>query len=452
MEQTLEEFIQALRKSDVKVSVAEALDAYEVADFVGLEDRTMLKDALSFALTKNKYEKEIYDAAFDRFFQVPDFHSLQQESEQSSSGSCPLSQAEKFDDPFIQMLLQRDSVGLQTQLLSASRRADLSDIWLSSQKGVFIQKIMREMGVEKLQQAVKQAEVGEKGYTEEDVVQLREAQRFLTKQVRSFVEEQFELYAPAATKQLREEQLKDIILTDAEERDYLQMQQIVKRMADELSSLYSKRRKKAQRGKLDIRKTMRRNMSNDGVLFDIHWKQKKIDRPKIIAICDVSGSVRDYTRFMLLFLHSLHEVFDDLHTYVFCSNLVEVTEEFENNTVQEAIRRAQMKVQYGSTDYARALSDLKEQHLDHIDKKTTLLFLGDARNHEEDPRVDILKLVRDRCKNLIWVNPEPKVRWGTGDSDIYRYKPFCDLLEECHTLNQLEKVVEQLLQLSSRSG
>ncbi|MGV0034573.1 MAG: VWA domain-containing protein [Candidatus Azotimanducaceae bacterium WSBS_2022_MAG_OTU7] len=60
-----------------------------------------------------------------------------------------------------------------------------------------------------------------------------------------------------------------------------------------------------KRGQLDIRKTFRSNMQYDGMLFDLKWKSQKVDRPKVMCICDVSGSVSNYSRFLLMLLYSL---------------------------------------------------------------------------------------------------------------------------------------------------
>jgi uncharacterized protein with von Willebrand factor type A (vWA) domain len=122
---------------------------------------------------------------------------------------------------------------------------------------------------------------------------------------------------------------------------------------------------------------------------------------------------------------------------------------FEEYPVEEALERLQkglgLGVVLGRTDYGQAFQDFKENWLDGVSKKTTVLILGDGRNNYGDPRTDILKLIRERSKTLIWLNPEPLSFWGIGDSEMKRYFPYCYLVKECSTVNHLERLVDLLL-------
>ena len=79
-----------------------------------------------------------------------------------------------------------------------------------------------------------------------------------------------------------------------------------------------------------------------------------------------------------------------------------------------------------------------------LDRKTTLLILGDARNNYNDPQAWALRLMRERVKGIIWLNLEGQ--WGVGDSVMPLYAPHCDLVRECRTLTQLAEVVDGLIQ------
>ena len=102
-------------------------------------------------------------------------------------------------------------------------------------------------------------------------------------------------------------------------------------------------------------------------------------------------------------------------------------------------------IQLGRTDYGQAFQDFKENWLDAVSKRTTVLILGDARNNYGQPRTDILRLMHDRSKRLIWLNPEPPTFYGTGDSEMKRYSPYCSLVKQCSTVKHLERVVAFLL-------
>ena len=219
------------------------------------------------------------------------------------------------------------------------------------------------------------------------------------------------------------------------------------KMAKKLAALHSRRKKVFKRGQLNVPRTLRHNMSYDGAIFDLHWKSVKIDRPKVFAICDVSGSVANYARFMLMFLYSLEEVMPKVRSFAFSSDLAEVTELFERYAIEDAIAKTIRDYSGGSTDYGQALMDFKKLCLDEVDNRTTIIILGDARNNYGDPHTELLKELYDRCKRLIWLNPEPRNAWGVGDSEMRRYAAYCHQVDECNSLMHLERIVGNLLRV-----
>jgi hypothetical protein len=138
-----------------------------------------------------------------------------------------------------------------------------------------------------------------------------------------------------------------------------------------------------------------------------------------------------------------------IRSFIFCSNLVEVSQVFEACQVEESLERLQrgigLKIQFGRTDYGQAFRDFKENWLNLVTNKTTVIILGDGRNNYGDPETDILALIHERSKRVIWLNPEPPSFWGTGDSEMKSYIPYCSLVRECSTVNHLERVVDFLL-------
>ena len=222
------------------------------------------------------------------------------------------------------------------------------------------------------------------------------------------------------------------------------MHELVRKMAERLVSLHSRRRKVARRGQLDIRKTIRVNIEYDGLLFHTVWKRRKIDRPKVMAICDVSGSVAQVSRFLLMFLYSLHDVIPNVRSFAFSGQLGEVTDLFEREDVDRAIAETLDRFG-GSTDYGEAFETFQALALDEIDRKTTVLILGDARNNNAEPRADILRKIHDRARRVIFLNPEPRVSWNSGDSVMRVYEPCVDRAIVCASLKDLERVVSDLL-------
>ena len=93
---------------------------------------------------------------------------------------------------------------------------------------------------------------------------------------------------------------------------------------------------------------------------------------------------------------------------------------------------------FGSSNYGMALVDFETRHMRLLDSHTTVIVLGDGRGNRTDARVDILTRMADRAKQIVWLNPEYRTLWGTGDSDMLRYAPHCRVTAVCNTLQHLE--------------
>ena len=479
---TLVEFVQVLRTADVKVSPAETLDAMEALDIIGIENRVLLKNSLSMVLSKNPEEKEAFNASFDRFFSFnkfssennattldddthqddgefePESDSPNQKSGQGGQGGGQGGGTEAsgeldFEQLAAQselgkLLLSGDRMEVMIKMAEAGRQVDVNEIVVFTQKGLFTRKIMEAMGLKSLQDEV--GELQEEGGRPQMHLagQLKNARDYLREQVRDYVEKQFFLHADESGKQLREELLKKVKLSNLEKRNFKDVQEIVFKMAKKLVSIHSKRRKTFKRGQLDIRKTLRSNMQYDGMLFDLKWKSQKVDRPKVICICDVSGSVSNYSQFLLMFLYSLAEILPKVRSFAFSSDLGEVTRLFQQSKLEDAMAKTMRDYGNGSTDYGQMLADFRSHVLKDVDSKTTVIILGDARNNYGDPKSEILREVYNKAQRVIWLNPEPKSSWTVGDAEMKKYAPCCHQTEVCNSLVHLERVVGNLLRVA----
>ena len=107
-------------------------------------------------------------------------------------------------------------------------------------------------------------------------------------------------------------------------RDFERVRRIVRRMAKRLASRHARRRFNRKDGRLDPRRTIRSNVAHDGVPFRLAWRYTRVERPKVVAVCDVSGSVAAAAQFLLLLLYSLRETLSDLRGFAFSSHLEDV--------------------------------------------------------------------------------------------------------------------------------
>jgi uncharacterized protein with von Willebrand factor type A (vWA) domain len=445
----LRDFIHILRSSDLRVSTSESIDAMNVVSEVGLDDKSLLKNSLSFSLAKTLREKEIFNKCFDSFFEENYMNlkdeKLPQENYEEGIELDDHNNIENTQKNLEELYKNSDKTSLMTAMALAARDANLQDIKLFTQVGMFTRKIFDEMGLETLNNDIFQAAREGDGKREGKLKNIRENLRL---EIRDYVENQVKLRTTNAGKQLREDALSQMRLTQADKSDYQIMSGIIKKMARRLISVHSRRKRKSQRGVLDIRSTIRANQEYDGILFETVWKKTKVDRPKIVALCDVSGSVANVSRFFLMFLHSLTEILPNVRTFAFSNKAGEVTDIFENKDIEVAAAETLLLNGGGSTDYGQAFVDLEGLLENNIDRKTTVIILGDARSNYGDPRCDVLKTIQEKSKRILFLNPEPKSVWGTGDSEMLRFVPYCSKSKVCSSLLDLERVVDDMLRSS----
>lgn len=444
MQQVLQNLIMALRASGVRVSVSENIDAMNAVRLLGYDHRQRLKDSLSATLAKSQNETEIFETCFDRFF------SLNNLSAHDKDTTFPqeIGPGEK-DSLLGQMLLSGDQAGLSVSMRQTATEIGITGIRFFTQKSLYIQRILRGMGVEDIDRDIKNLRKDESAYSLEKARVLKGARDQLFENVKDFVEQQYSLFAASVNEELLDKYLKRMNLSNLEKQDFARMRAIMKKMIKRLNDRHSRRRKSSKKGCLDLKKTLRANLAYQGTPFKPRWKSRKIDRPDIVALCDVSRSVEAMARFLLLFLYSLNEEVARVRSFIFCSNLVEATHIFKEYGVEEALVRLHkgvgLGVMLGRTDYGQVFRDFKESWLDAVTNKTTVLILGDARNNYGDPETGILKLLYKRSKRLLWLNPESPPFWGTGDSAMKTYLPYCSMVQKCTTVRHLERVVGSLL-------
>jgi uncharacterized protein len=454
-------FLQALRASDVRVSTSEGIDAAAVLGAIGFDDRLLLKTALSQVLAKTLDDKSRFDECFDQFFHAEDLRQLPPADEQSDGDGAEVDNdapgggevtdpaaaegeaAGQPGDASLESLLEGgDRARLQMALAAAAREVGVTDIKLFTQRGMYSRRMLEAMGVEALERRL--YDLRRHG-EEAEAERLRGRLAVLREDVLALVDRQLLLLTANAGTRLREEILQQVPLARADVSDFRLMQTLVRKLAKKLVALHSRRRKVAQRGVLDVRHTIRRNIEFDGLLFDIVWRRKKIERPKIVAVCDVSGSVANYARFLLLFLYSVAEVLPKVRAFVFSAELAEVTELFKTHDVEEAVALTLHKHGWGSTDYGMAFAQLCEQALDDIDHHTTVLILGDARSNYGYAGLRELRQIHDRARRVIWLNPESRGFWTVGDSEMPRLSTACDRVDTCRSLRHLERVIGELM-------
>ena len=445
----LRRFLQVARGAGLRVSAAEGIDAARAVQMIGFADRAILKDSLGLILAKTPDEKAAYDEAFELYFKRDDLGVSADDEPQPGSAAWAQGgeggQGEGSGQGLGQLLEQDDRAALATAMEKAARESGVENIRFFTQKNLYARRILDKMGlrqVERDMEALRRSGtpegLGRAQFLDGRVDQLRDS-------VRDFVERNLLLFAKGETEKFREELLKSARLSNLERRDLDRMRVLVRQMAKKLAARYAKTRRRRLRGQLDIRRTMRRNMGWGGIPFITVWKQKRIEKPRVMVLCDVSGSVAPMSQFLLMFLYALNEALSDIRSFAFAGSMIEVSEILEKEPVEQAITKIMETIGFGSSNFGNSFADFEDAWMKDVTNKTTIIVLGDARGNRTDPRTDIVARMSARSKRIIWLNPEYKSAWGTGDSDMYRYAPFCNLVTVCNTLRHLERAITDIL-------
>jgi uncharacterized protein len=461
MREELHRFFRAARGAGVRVSPAESIDAMKAVADVGFADRDILRDTLLLTLAKNQDEKRALGETFDLFFSQPEVKdetapeddakdAAKNAAKDAASSAAPDAATGETGEAgapppelgeLAQMLMSQDRNAVAAALANAANAASLSDIRYFTQRGIFSTRILNQLGIERLRDDLDALTSTNPAEAE----RLAAALKALRENVGEVVSQALVLYGREESENLRNEILRNAPLARLERRQVEQMKTLIHAIARRLRERYSKPRKRQRRGHLDIRRTLRRNAAWGGIPFLTSWKRRHRDRPQIVALCDVSGSVAQVSDFFLLLIHSLHEVVDDVRSFAFSGHLIEVSDILENKSPEQAMSEIMSKVGFGSSDYGGSLVDFEKGWIKTVTPKTTVIVLGDARTNNLDPRADILRRISERSKRLVWLNPEGRMAWGWGDSEMPRYASFCSVVRQCATAKQLERAVSDIV-------
>lgn len=468
MDGKIVDFTALLRANGLRVSMSEHLDAFHAVDALGLADREVFKDMLRSTMVKRGIDLPVFDELFDLYFA-----GLGKAIAESTSAAMQALQlnpqefqslmeqlAELLQDLNINLsdlaeaLLRNDSGRLERMLRDAADQANAQGIERSYQEGRYSHSTAQSIGLGGLAEEMEQLkeQLGQAGLSPElnEALQqfIDQRLRDLREMIRRTVRLELEKRDQAQRERNRLASLAEKSFYYLSEDEMRRMREAVTKLAERLKNVVSIRRKKGKRGKFDLNGTLRKNLQYGGVPFRIQFDRKVKDKPQVLVLCDVSDSVRNVSRFMLQFVYSLQDLYSRVRSFIFVSEIGEITQLFEENDTQRAIEQAltgSIINVFAHSDFGRAFKTFHRDHLGAVNNRTTVIILGDARNNYNLAQEWVLRDIQARAKQLIWLNPESRLTWGFGDSEMDRYLPFCDLVEECRNLNQLYRVVDRLV-------
>ncbi|MFN8571546.1 MAG: VWA domain-containing protein [Gemmatimonadaceae bacterium] len=227
-------------------------------------------------------------------------------------------------------------------------------------------------------------------------------------------------------------------------------ERLARRIARRLSLRPSRRWEAAARGtRIDMRRTIRGSLRTGGDVVSLEWRRRKIRRTKLVAVCDVSGSMELYARFLLQFLHALQNTFANIETFVFSTRLTRTTDVLRHARWAEALSGIARNVTdwSGGTRIGASLAQFASAWLSLVDRRTVVLVLSDGWE-TGDPAIlgDAMRTLHARAGRVIWLNP----LMGSSDfapetRGMQAALPHLDVLAPAHNIESLEQLVRHLV-------
>ncbi len=498
----LHRFVRLLRLHGVRISVAELLDAAHATAAPGvLTEREVLRAALAVTLIKDRRDLPVFDRVFYRFFglrsvveaeaeghshahdDLTDGGELTEFTLSEETGDTPqqghshgkpadLHQFFRPEDMAQQYNLHQeanriDMASMTNEIvLSDSVRSDAGDLArvqlttsrlhnpgapgkLATRPGL---QLDTELTV--AQEMALMAWLGDEEVSDDDgTAQLPEELARLRAALAPLLEslpERLRQHLESLLQRDLEIELNEVAAAQAEavdEADRAVLEESLRRLLRSLHGAVRPRRRSASRGTIDSRLTMRSNMRYDGVPFRPVTVSKLEDRPRLLVLCDVSLSVRATARFTLQLVHSLQTTATRVRTFAFVKELVEVTDLFAEHRLEEALSLVVSGLPAGGvldvdadSDYGSAFGDFLDQFGSAINRRTTVVVLGDGRGNGHDPRLPVFEEIARRARSVIWLTPEPSYSWGLGACDLPAYADHCDRVEVVRDLRGLDRL------------
>ncbi|MGD2079274.1 MAG: VWA domain-containing protein [Chloroflexota bacterium] len=458
MDSSVVDFVRGLRAAGVRVSLAESMDAMQAIGTLGVRDKEIFRQSLRATLVKEAVDFPVFDELFPLYF---------------GSGGPPMQDAREE-------MSEDEQEMLKAALSAMSGRLQKLIDWLTSGQGPtreeleelakrsgarwannpgearwVSRRMLRQMGFQHLEEQIQQLvekllEMGMSQDAIEKLLGVVEANRdALAEQVAQRVGLQVAQDRVERAGELHGSDLMHKSFQSLTEAEAALLRSEVQRLVAQLRSRAALRRKRGKEGTFDSKATIRANQRYGGVPFEMKYKKKKL-KPSLVLVCDVSTSMRPVAEFMLRLIYELQDQVAKARSFAFNADMQEISVTMSGKRASDAVAEVLYGIPpgYYATDLGQSLETFFRSWADSVNGRTTVIILGDGRNNYNSPRIDLMKRLQLRSKRLLWLNPEHRQQWGTGDSDMLDYAPICDDVLMVRNLAQLSAAVDMLLSTS----
>ena len=409
-------FSRLLSMEGLPVSPRETADASQILIDLGFSDRDQVKTALRTVYASSREEQLVFDRVFDGFFITEEAMREQAKRRMEQEAQAEKARQEAMED-----------------LQVGGKPMDLDDRQLDTYA------TMPEDAREKLR-------------------------RFMEK-YRATAERNPELYSnfihSVFAKTLLEQQMRmedAAIGAEAMDpeigllfRDISQFQDheipkaisIIQTVSRQINGeLTAKQNKAGHSGKLDFRRTIRKGLETGGSFYRLHYKKKRHRRKRLVLLCDVSGSMMQFSEFALRFIQSLNRVSESSRVFLFSEQMVEA-DAFSLQNMDLFRSHVRDCGIYGKgTDLGSALEALCAMKPAALNDSTTLLILSDTKTIDQPRAVAALESAKRLAGRVLWMNPIPEGHWPHIRS-VQVFSSLCSMVS-CSTLGSLAAACRKL--------
>ncbi|MFD5230101.1 VWA domain-containing protein [Streptomyces qaidamensis] len=440
----LTSLVGALRAHGMRIGTGESVDAARAVEELGFADRELLREGLAATLLHGPGQRQVFDPVFDLYF-PGGVGGPEQRAAGREDLRDRLADALTADD---QAMLGRLAIEAVDGFGGYGSSPE-SDGWSSYQT---LERLRPQTLLARVRDNVR-GQGGSTGF----------ADRLLEEEIRRRIDTFRAMVAAEARRRVAERRGRDeiarrAVAPTADRVDFLfagqdrlaELRRTVQPLARKLATRLAARRRRASRGSIDLRRTLRGSLSTGGVPMKPVLRRRRPMRPELVLLCDVSGSVSGFSDFTMLLVQALHDQFSKVRVFAFVNRIDEVTGLLERGRADPEGLSSRIQGEaavtgyHGSSDYGMALGEFAERYPDAVGSRTTVFVLGDARTNRSDPNLPAVRQITERARRVHWLNPEQRSRWGTGDSVAPAYAELVEM-HECRNAGQLSALVARLL-------
>ena len=410
----LSAFSRLLRLEGLTVGPSETADAAKILTALGLSDRTRVQTALRTVFAKTRDEQLTFDRVFSGFF-ISEEAMRAQAKEHMQREQEMAAQREQADRELERMpieLTEEQRVAYASMAdKERERLKNFAEKYRESARnnpdlyGNFIHSVFAKSILEQ-QMRMEDAGIGVEKLDPDMGLMYRDISEFRDTEIPKAID-------------------------------------IIRNVAQRINAQLSARRRiGGHSGKLDFRRTIRKGLETGGSLYRLKFKKKPRRRKHLVILCDVSGSMMQFSEFALRFIQSLNQVSDSSRTFLFSEAAVEADAFSLQNMdlFRDYVRASGI---YGrGTDLGSALALLCDQRPPALNPATTLIILSDTKTIDQPRALAALKEAKRLSGRVLWLNPIPESKWKYIRS-VQTMRSVCPMVA-CDTLGALAAACKRL--------